>query len=191
MVSGCGRCGAKLDIQRSRRPAIYCSAACRQAAYRARKVPAAVRDRDRWVSWKQVRRGGRPTKMPIQVTGKPASSTDPATWTSYASVKPLQRKGFALGDGIGCIDLDHCLVDGRPTKAAAAFLAKLPPTWIEISPSGDGLHIWGHLPEGPGSKRTVAGLSIEVYSSGRYITVTGLPFAGSVPRLADLSGISA
>ena len=149
-------------------------------------MPAELERRDRWVSWKPVRRGGKVTKMPVQADGSAASSTDSGTWAPYRSVRGAARLGFVLGEGIGCIDLDHCLIDGKPTTAAAAFLARMPKTYIEVSPSGDGLHVWGLMPEGPGSRRTVGGLNVETYSVGRYITVTGKPFEGSVPRLADL-----
>lgn len=191
MATRCGRCGNLLDIQRSNQVARYCSGACRQAAYRARKtaVPAEMRRRNRWVSWKPVAREGRTTKMPVQTNGRAASSTDPATWTAYEKVKNLPRRGFALGEGIGCIDLDHCLIEGRPTRAAQEFLARMPKTYIEVSPSGDGLHIFGLLPEAAGSRRVVDGLSVEVYSTGRYMTVTGSAFAGSVAALADLRGL--
>lgn len=191
MASECGRCGAKLDIQRSRRPALYCSSACRQAAYRARqpKIPAEMRGRDRWVSWKPVTRGDKVTKMPVQLNGRPASSTDPKTWVPYAKVAGEQRKGFVLGEGIGCIDLDHCLIDGVLTPAAERFLASLPDTYIEISPSGDGLHVFGLIPEGRGRRQVIDGLFIETYSIGRYMTVTGNVFRGSTSKLADLSAL--
>lgn len=188
MASKCGHCGAALDIQRSRRTPKYCSGRCRTAACRARQaqqLPAELRERDRWVLWNA-------RKVPMQLDGTPASSTDPSTWASHRAVRGHGgRVGFVLGAGIGCIDLDHCLIDGAPTAAAAEFLATLPPTFIEISPSGDGLHVWGLLPEARGSRTVAGGLSIETYSVGRYITVTGNLFAGSVPRLADLSCISA
>lgn len=189
MQSVCGRCGAKLDVQRSRRPAMYCSNACRQAAYRARqpRVPTEMRERARWVTWKPVARGAQVTKMPVQVNGVAASSTDPRTWAPFAAVKRSARKGFVLGEGIGCIDLDHCLHDGVLTPAAAAFVAQLPDTYIEVSPGGDGLHVFGYLPEKPGTRRVVAGLNIETYSAGRYMTVTGKAFRGSSSKLADLS----
>lgn len=189
MASVCGRCGAKLDVTRSRRPILYCSNACRQAAYRARRprLPVEMRRSPRWVEWRPVRCGPRVTKMPIQINGAVASSTDPATWAPFSKVARAERKGFVLGDGIGCIDLDHCLIDGEPTAAAAKFLAALPPTYVEVSPSGDGLHVFGYLPEGRGTCRTVDGLSIETYSAGRYMTVTGRAFRGSVPMLADLT----
>lgn len=169
----------------------YCSARCRKAASRARQiVPEYLRHSARWVMWKIVTRGGMPTKMPLQPTGDPASSTDPATWSPWSRVKPAARKGFVLGAGIGCIDLDHCLVDGRPTPQAEAFLAALPPTYIEVSPSGDGLHIWGRLPEARGRRYVqFDGLQVERYSVGRYITVTERPWRGSARRLADLSTV--
>lgn len=193
MTNGCGQCGAALDITRSGRIPLYCSGKCRTAACRARKpqLPAKMLRLDRWVSWKPVLRDGRWTKMPIMLGGLPASSIDPATWTSYAALRRCARRGFVLGAGIGCIDLDHCLIDGKPTAVPRAFLAQLPPTYIEISPSGDGLHVFGLIPEARGSRRTVGGLSVETYSVGRYMTVTGLAFTGSVPKLADLSHITA
>ncbi len=192
MVSECGRCGARLDVQRARGPVRYCSNACRQAAYRSRqpKIPVEMRERDRWVSWKLVARAARLTKLPVQLDGTVASSTDPATWTSYRQVKRLPRRGFVLGEGIGCLDLDHCLVDGKPTVATLLILAQLPPTYIEVSPSGDGLHVFGFLPEGPGTRRVVDGVSVESYSVGRYMTVTGAAFKGSTSRLADLSQVA-
>lgn len=122
-----------------------------------------------------------PKKVPLQVDGRAASSTDPATWTSYARVRSHQRKGFVLGDGIACLDLDHCLVDGRPTAAAQAILDRVPDAYVEVSPSGDGLHVWGRAPERPGRRRD----GFEVYSVGRYMTVTGTVFRRG--GLADLA----
>ena len=59
-------------------------------------------------------------------------------------------------------------------------------TWIEISPGGDGLHIWGLMPERAGIR--VRGImNAEAYSQGRYITVTGRTFRDSPARLADLT----
>lgn len=148
-------------------------------ASRARKataIPAVMRDADRWVSWKPVSRGGRWTKMPIQTNGRAASSRDEQTWTDYGSVQALKRKGWVLGAGIGCIDLDGCLIDGvlagwaREVIEAHREAAVL----VEVSPSGNGVHIF--LPMEPGKGTVIRdGRSIEVYppESGRYICVTG------------------
>ena len=156
----------------------FCSSRCRLRAHRA-SVPVTLRERDRWVRWTPG-----PRKRPIQVDGSPASSTDPLTWASYAQVRAHRRKGFVLGDGIGCVDLDHVLVDGVLTDAAQAFVDSLPATYTEISPSGDGIHLWFWMPEAPGTKRVVGGVSVETYSVSRYITITGNPFRGSVSKLA-------
>ncbi|MCC2031819.1 hypothetical protein [Microbacterium allomyrinae] len=169
----CESCGRSITNRNAQ--ARYCSTRCRVAGHRAAKrqqLPLELTRRDRWVRWT-------PSKRPITVTGEPASSTDPTTWGSYQAARDSTvgaGLGFALGDGLGCIDIDHCLVDGELTAAAAAFLAAYAGHYIEISPSGTGLHIWGHRAEQPGRRYTVAGLPIEVYSTGRYMTVTGSVF---------------
>ncbi|MFF1531456.1 hypothetical protein [Cellulomonas sp. NPDC058312] len=158
------------------------------AAHRDRaKLPAELVTEDRW-----VRRDG---KRPITPVGRAASSTNPLTWSSLADVeagKAGDGIGFVLnGDGIACIDIDHCVrPDGSLEPWAARFLRRVPETWIEVSPSGTGLHVWGIATVGAGRmlKRPDGG-SIEVYDRGRYITVTRRPF-GHCPRtLADLSGV--
>jgi len=87
-----------------------------------------------------------------------------------------------LGGGIACLDLDHCLTDGRPDQRALDVLARVPGAYVEVSPSGDGLHVWGTAPERPGRRRD----GVEAYSVGRYITVTGRAFRrGGLPDLSE------
>lgn len=153
----------------------YCSTRCRVAAHRA-GFPRTLTAEPRWVRWRIENRNGKPTKAPIQADGHYASSTDPSTWATLAAVRASKEGdgiGFVLGNGYAGIDLDHCLIDGQPTDAARAFLSSYPDHYIEISPSGDGLHILGTDEPGPGSKRTINGLSVERYSTGRYFTMTG------------------
>ena len=82
---------------------------------------------------------------------------------------------------MACIDIDHCLVDGVPDARAREVLDRCPGAYVEVSPSGDGLHVWGLAPERPG-RRTGR---FEVYSVGRFVTVTGRVFRPG--RLVDLS----
>ena len=127
------------------------------------------------------------TKMPIRLDGGPASSIDWRTWTSFENAREKSdRIGFNLGAGIGCLDFDNVIIDGVLHPTVEAWLKDCPPTFIELSPSGTGLHVWGLLPETRGTVRTVNGVSVEVYSYARYMTVTRQPFRGSVPYLADL-----
>ena len=151
-------------------------------------LPAELTGVDRWLNWKPIRRDERWTKMPIRTSGSPASSTDWNSWTSFdAASAHSDRLGFALGGGIGCIDFDDVIVDGVLDPQVGAWLKDCPPTFIEVSPSGTGLHVWGLLPEERGRVRQVDGVSVEAYSYGRYMTVTRKSFRGSVPRLADLT----
>ncbi|MGG5753174.1 hypothetical protein ACQ3I4_11195 [Zafaria sp. Z1313] len=101
---------------------------------------------------------------------------NPADWTTLEQTRASRigvGLGFVLaGDGIGVIDLDHCLIDGRPTPAAARFLEDYPRNWIEVSQSGHGLHIWCRMEPGKGSRTITAdGLHVERYSTGRYIAL--------------------
>lgn len=146
---------------------------------------------DRWLRWKLQRRGDGTTKVPLTIDGRNASSTDPDTWSSLIEAEDStigDGIGFALGSGFACIDLDHCY-DSRNHLAdwAKSFIAPVEDkTWIEISPSGDGLHIWGLMPEVTGIK-VRDGMSVEAYSQGRYMTYTGRRFKESPAKLSDLS----
>lgn len=170
MKPQCEWCGT--GIITARTDARFCSSKCRIYSHRAAKkhtLPVEMTSRDRW-----IRRSA--NKIPLTINGRPASSTDPATWASHAEATNSTvgvGLGYMLGDGIGCIDLDHCLTGNTPNQAAAALLERYPNNYIEVSPSGDGLHIFGLRPEQPGTKRTIDGLSVETYSFGRYITITG------------------
>lgn len=123
----------------------------------------------RWVNWDANKRPVNPN------TGTWASSTNPSTWGTFHQARRESRHiGYVLGEGIGCIDLDHALsADGTLTPGAQALVDYYPDNWVEISPSGNGLHIWGTAPEVRGLRRTWRGQSIEFYTQGRYITVTG------------------
>lgn len=124
-----------------------------------------------------------------------ASSTQPFTWATYqAAVDSLHGVGLGFvlnGDGIVCIDLDGCIDGGgRLAPWAAEILAKCPPTFVEVSPSGRGLHLWGWGAVETG--RVIRdGRKVEVYGTGRYICVTGRRFRDAPTELGDLSGVLA
>ena len=193
MSEYCEACGKPLPDHTGRgRKRRYCDDACRQRAKRARLMPPPqMAMADRWVRWRKVVRGDGASKMPLTVDGTPASSTDPETWAPLEQAEQSgvgDGLGFALGSGFACIDLDHCYdTRGYLADWAKCLIAPvMGRTWIEISPSGDGLHIWGLMPERPGIK--VRGImDAEAYSRGRYITVTGHTFRDSPAKLADLT----
>ncbi len=136
-------------------------------------------------------------KVPLSARGPkraPASSTDPETWSSYSAAK-RSRAGVGIGfvlssvDRLVCIDLDHALVDGALTAWARRIVARLPRTYIEISPSGTGLHIWGYGSVGRGRRIRRGDTAVEIYDRGRYMTVTGERFEKAPSVLADLSRV--
>jgi primase-polymerase (primpol)-like protein len=183
MAEKCEKCSERMPIL-SRADARYCSTKCRVAAHRERqKLPKELRNRPRWVRYSSK-------KVPLTTAGKAASSIDPETWSTYEAAnrsKVGAGTGFVLnGDGLVCIDIDHCLTDGRLSDRAASVLAALPPTYVEISPSGDGIHVWGYGTLPHGMKRN----GIEIYGSGRYITVTGNRWRDCAETLANLGELT-
>lgn len=113
----------------------------------------------------------------MAVGGWWCSVTDSCAWSTYADAKRARRGdgvGFVLnGDGVVCIDLDDCVTEDGPTPQADALIDALGQTYVEYSPSGKGLHIWGYAQLAKGRKFELPGLKVEVYPAGRFITVTG------------------
>lgn len=136
----------------------------------------------------------RSSKVPLQPSGVPASSTDAATWCTYeeaaygfgASVADCYGVGFVLtGDGLGVIDIDDALQpDGKWHPLAIELCRSMPGAVVEVSQSGRGLHAWfrltGSIPE-HAKKATVNGLRIECYSADRYVLLG----SGADGHLAD------
>lgn len=187
----CQHCDQPLRRAGLGRPQVYCSPRCRVAAHRARHaagaIPAELQTRDRW-----VRRSRSKTPLCAD-TGHAASVTDPATWTTHhaAAASPHGTGlGFVLdGDGIVCLDLDHCLTGDQIADWAAAILQTCPPTYTEVSASGTGLHIWGRGRLDRGRRiRRADGAHIELYGTGRYIAL-GRPYGDTPATLADLSEV--
>lgn len=200
MTSKCVQCKNPLEKASTGRPRKFCSPRCRLVAHRSRQretkgglVPAALAKADRWVGWRSINRRGRWTKLPVTVEGVAASSTNPDTWGSLSAVQAEfgEKLGFVLGEGVGCVDLDNCIrPDGSLTNGAQFILDSLPArTWVEVSPSGNGLHVWGLLSEQRGRVTKVWDQSVEVYSQGRYMTVTGKRWEQSSLDLVDLEGL--
>jgi primase-polymerase (primpol)-like protein len=123
------------------------------------------------------------TKVPLTVDGRLASSTNPGTWKDYAiaAASPVgEGLGFVLdGDGIACVDLDNVLIDGELDPRARRFLSTLSPFYVEVSPSGSGIHAWvdGGSPNGRKVFTLEDGLKVEWYSNGRFMTMTGKVFS--------------
>lgn len=86
-------------------------------------IPAELRELPQWVCWRAERRGGKPTKVPVDPhNGGTASSTDPSTWSSFDdAVAAAERHGcngvgfvFSKTDPYAGVDLDDCIDQDNP-----------------------------------------------------------------------------
>jgi putative DNA primase/helicase len=146
-------------------------------------IPSELTVRPRWVLWQRDWVDGRYTKVPYQRNGRRASSTDPATWCSWAQVQAaFDRGGYAgigfvlNGDGLVGVDFDHCYDGSRITIPKIAEYVAMLDTYCEISASGDGLRLFlfGTLP--PRDRKEG---DIEVYSDKRFLSVSARHLAGT------------
>lgn len=138
-------------------------------------IPLELTLRPNWVVFSEK-------KVPFCATvpKMPASSIDPATWSIFEQARTTFEKGgfsgvgFVLdGTGIVGVDLDKCVVNGVPDPVAMSVLDSLGCAYVELSPSGSGLRAFGYGPSVKGVRGKIDGISIELYTTGRYLTVTG------------------
>lgn len=147
-------------------------------------IPQELRALPRWVTWRaEGAEGEKPRKIPY-APDRPhtrASSTDPYTWGSFEQAEAAYYDGDRTGigfvlnnDGIVGVDIDHCITDGKVSEDAIGLLDWMDAQYVEVSPSGTGLRAFGYAPPlERGCKGKLHGLDIELYSTGRYLTLTG------------------
>ena len=161
------------------------------------QIPAGLRERAQWVCWKYAERKGRRTKVPVCARGGPASATDLATWATFeeasgaAGTDPgIAGVGFVFtaDDGLVGIDLDGCIGDDGELVPSARGIIESIDSYTEVSPSGRGVKIFvqGAKPAGARCRsKAIEGFKeAEVYSEGRFFTVTGRHVAGT-PRAVN------
>lgn len=158
-------------------------------------MPAELRDRPQWVSWRAVDRGGpdgKWTKVPYNArTGRKASATSTATWSSFDQAWHAYESGdydgigyvFAEGDPYCGVDLDGCrdpetgVLDAGATQIVSGLAS-----YTELSVSGTGTHtiVRGKLPDRGRRKGQV-----EMYDRGRYFCFTGHVINGCPSTIED------
>jgi putative DNA primase/helicase len=147
-------------------------------------IPSELKARQQWVNWKLEERDGKPTKVPYNPRSrKKALTTDSQTWSTFEVVVGALDRGaydgigfvFTSGDPYTGIDLDHCRdpETGEIAPWARAWVERFD-GYTEVSPSGDGVHIIVKGESPRNRKRTVDGKTVEVYSTKRFFTCTGV-----------------
>jgi hypothetical protein len=168
-------------------------------------APAPLTALDHWVLWRLELRKGNWTKPPLTAAGRRAKNNDPATWSPYRAALAAVQNGDGF-DGIGfallgapfdVVDLDHCLdpATGQIDEWARTWLDAANGTYVERTPSGEGLRIIGGAGDTQGLHRKwpVPGArekaAIEIYrNTARYITVTGIQ-VGECSELGQANGL--
>ena len=154
-----------------------------------------------WVIWRwETTKKGKRTKVPYQAAhpGKKASSTNPKTWSDYATVVNASKKADGIGFCLfefeyGAFDLDDCrnAETGVIDTWAHELIARAG-SYTEVTISGSGLRVIGRA-TGPKIHRkqpVVNGATLETYRRAeRYIVVTGDVLPGCTPVLADLDAV--
>jgi len=147
------------------------------------------------VAWGIV---GEPPKAPynpeslLKLKTVPAKSGVPETWGDFNAACECVRRGLAAGigyefygQGIYGVDLDNVLVNGDITPQAKEIVEGLA-SYTEISPSGNGLHIFVTADSANITRHRRQGGFVEIYSNARYFTVTGNVYGG-YGRIVDRS----
>ncbi len=162
-------------------------------------IPQELKANASFCVWKLEKRNGKPTKVPYDpATGQMARTNDPATFRSFADAMKAYAMGgydgigYRVSEGIGAIDIDHCIrEDGSLNDVAASILGFFPDAYFERSPSGTGLRGFFRLSPDFAYDKTVYYVNnrkhgLEVYlpnTTNRFVTVTGDVYrAGSVSR---------
>lgn len=140
-------------------------------------IPAELRAYRQWIVWRyEETQNGKPTKLPYNpITGGLASVDDPTTWTDFDTAVAVAGNGNFSGLGFVLTEHDpFCFVDLDATPDTATRERQIKiyeafDTYSEHSPSGQGAHLICKAHVARGRKRT----SVEIYSSLRYMTMTG------------------
>ncbi|KTW21953.1 DNA primase [Staphylococcus xylosus] len=148
------------------------------------EIPDELKQLSKWVLWRAewLPKQQVYSKVPYSKNGYRASSTKQDTWHSFEDTVMLcdvdeqySGIGFVLSkdDDYICLDIDNAVNQDTGQLETDLALEMTELTYCELSPSGTGLHCFfkGTLPDERKKKRT--DLDIELYDTGRFMTVTG------------------
>jgi len=167
-------------------------------------LPQELINRPIWCAWKLVHKAGKskPDKVPVSPRSSSSKSwaSDPAFCATFEDAAKFAREDNSL-QGVGIVlhpesgliggDLDGC-VDPATSgpNALAAEIIQAADTYTEVSP---GLNGYRFIAEGTfggftGNNRSQG---VELYESGRFLTITGLHVADTPLEVSqrDLSGL--
>ena len=148
-----------------------------------KNIPPFLLRQHQWVAW-GIRDA--PQKAPFQpqslLAGRPEAAKAGVleTWGSYDNAVKCVERGLAQGigfefsgNGLYGVDLDHVIDEaGQLMPQAREIVGKLA-SYTEVSPSGTGLHLFMFAGGANITRHRKKDGFLEIYSEGRYFTVTG------------------
>ena len=138
-------------------------------------IPEDMKALKRFIGWRKERRKDTVAKLPFSlIDGQGIGWNKPDRWLDFEAAKDKNHPlGFVLTeeDHIICVDLDQAIVDGRLTAMAESIVEAFTGTYMELSQSGQGIHIFckGNLLD----NLIKPSEGIEIYKHNRYIALTG------------------
>jgi hypothetical protein len=161
-----------------------------------------------WCVWRWTQKpDGTWQKPPFMATqpDRHASTSHPNTWTDYTTALATVKDGHADGlsyiltkdDPFGAFDLDHCrcLVTHSIDVWAQNYLQALVNTYQEITPSGEGVRIWGFADGKPLHKKftlTIDGkeIAVELFRhTNKVLTITGYTLDPAIRELSNIDKV--
>jgi len=159
-------------------------------------IPGELKSIPHWILWGYRERDGTIIKVPIDPkTGAWTNAHDPKNWITFEDALKYSKTdnlgiGFDFTKGLGYvfIDLDHVLENGVIKNQRIKEIVENADTFIEISPSGEGLHLFFKCFNFDFDSTRLKDLPIEIYTDARYSTFTGVPYGELKPIRGIESG---
>ena len=147
-------------------------------------IPQKLKDLNQWVCFKLIynEKLGKYDKIPYNAkTGGKAMSNNKSTWADFNTALAATTKysfdglGIMFANGLCGIDIDGCVDEQGNLSPLAQGIISIMNSYSELSPSGKGLHIlfFGEIEDLPDTYKKNPNNGVEIYSSGRFFTVTG------------------
>lgn len=144
-------------------------------------------------------RVGKTDKFPCDASGNVRDAHDSSIWMTFelaALMLPALPDNYGIGfvftsaDPFWFIDIDDCAKDGQWSSIAQQLISSFPGAAIEVSQSGTGLHIIGkYRGDEPEHAKKNIPLHLEMYTSKRFVALTGKHAVGDAGMVHDLTPV--
>lgn len=151
----------------------------------------AMRAYPQWINYRlSPRPDGKMDKIPIDPrTGRDCDAHSPAVWCDCATAAAAGPLGFVFTreDPFFFLDIDDCRGPEGWNETALYLCGLFPGCAVEVSQSGNGLHIFGYIPFGKPHKSRNKAYGLEFYTHSRFCAITDTGTTGDASTLADMT----